>query len=326
MVKYKATANLMWEFEAEERSAAEAAVAQLRKILPDEKQVRELIGNNTLRFLVKTDKIKTKAEKKVLGKFAPEEVLPFIANNGEKRDYEIDGKTYSVKMNSPRYFIFRSSMKCAACGLEGTHFLLEKHDNDKSPHFNLYAEENGEQILMTKDHIFAKAYGGENRHSNYQTMCCICNNLKGHHNLTLASVRQLRELRDANFKTMSRKKLAKLIDEERQKLAMPVKGRRLSKCKRAKADAVSKSSEDFLILKIDVNIYENDEGELIAYSVYEDGDRRKGWKHLACIRAGTHLLPIGSQSRKISFWFHERECLVYHGLTGYIDEIKDEPC
>ena len=64
-------------------------------------------------------------------------------------------------MNSQRYFIFRESACCAACGLEGTVMVLEQNPHDRNPHFNLYAVEDGKHVLMTKDHVLPKAFGGE---------------------------------------------------------------------------------------------------------------------------------------------------------------------
>lgn len=47
-------------------------------------------------------------------------------------------------------------------------------------HFNLYAiDKDGNEVLMTKDHILAKARGGKDRISNYQTCCKVCNETKG---------------------------------------------------------------------------------------------------------------------------------------------------
>lgn len=51
---------------------------------------------------------------------------------------------------------------------------------DKSFHLNLYAiDENGKEVLMTKDHIIPKSKGGADDISNYQTMCERCNEAKG---------------------------------------------------------------------------------------------------------------------------------------------------
>lgn len=93
------------------------------------------------------------------------------------------------KMNplSQRYEVFfKKGMKCCKCGLEGKYFAKERHITPKgeiiSPkyHFNLYAlDENGNEVLMTKDHIIPKSKGGKDCLDNYQTMCARCNEAKG---------------------------------------------------------------------------------------------------------------------------------------------------
>lgn len=40
-------------------------------------------------------------------------------------------------------------------------------------------DENGKEVLMTKDHIIPKSKGGADDISNYQTMCERCNEAKG---------------------------------------------------------------------------------------------------------------------------------------------------
>lgn len=45
---------------------------------------------------------------------------------------------------------------------------------------NLYGyDKDGNEVLMTKDHIVPKSLGGRNCLENYQTMCCVCNCNKG---------------------------------------------------------------------------------------------------------------------------------------------------
>jgi len=66
-------------------------------------------------------------------------------------------------------------------GIEGKFFALEQNGMDNNRfHFNLYAlDENGNEVLMTKDHIVPSSEGGKNVIDNLQTMCIICNNKKG---------------------------------------------------------------------------------------------------------------------------------------------------
>lgn len=86
-----------------------------------------------------------------------------------------------IKGNSQRYqTFFTKGLKCSCCGIEGKYFGKEKAFRDNHYHLNLYAvDENGEEVLMTKDHIIPQSKGGKNNISNYQTMCIKCNLAKG---------------------------------------------------------------------------------------------------------------------------------------------------
>jgi len=87
-----------------------------------------------------------------------------------------------VKMTSERYILFKTKgVVCVCCGIVGTKFHLEKNTkNVLTYHFNLYGvNENGQEIMITKDHIVPKSKGGKNKISNYQPMCIICNAKKG---------------------------------------------------------------------------------------------------------------------------------------------------
>ena len=86
-----------------------------------------------------------------------------------------------IHMNSGRYHTFvNSGTKCVCCGLEGTYFAKERNWKTLRWHFNLYGiNENGEEIMLTKDHIIPRSKGGENHILNYQTMCSVCNSKKG---------------------------------------------------------------------------------------------------------------------------------------------------
>jgi 5-methylcytosine-specific restriction endonuclease McrA len=95
------------------------------------------------------------------------------------REFE---KDIYVRTNSQRYAVFKKSLKCSCCGLEGKYFALERTAiaNPKSYHFNLYGiDKNGNEVMLTKDHIIPKSCGGTDNIENYQTMCVICNQKKG---------------------------------------------------------------------------------------------------------------------------------------------------
>lgn len=110
-----------------------------------------------------------------------EKLLPY--NIDIKKTTIIDFHGDPMKANSQRYAIFfQKGMKCAKCGIEGKYFAKERETThpSKKYHLNLYAlDENGKEILMTKDHIIPKSKGGTNSLDNYQPMCCRCNLKKG---------------------------------------------------------------------------------------------------------------------------------------------------
>lgn len=118
------------------------------------------------------------------GSFRIDEVLPFINCGKSKKKYFVKEDSYKVNMSSQRYRVFANNLSCVVCKCIGIVFLLQWHECDYkagniSPHFNLYAEKNGELILMTKDHILPRSKGGKNYLTNYQTMCIECNITKG---------------------------------------------------------------------------------------------------------------------------------------------------
>lgn len=127
------------------------------------------------------------------GKFAIDQVLPFalLGHGAKKNPRGPDGNPlpgakrpylgHLVWMTSLRYQLFATKgTKCVKCGLEGQFFALERHPGDShqndSPHFNLYGiDANGEEVLLTKDHIIPKSRGGPDKLDNLQTMCYSCN-------------------------------------------------------------------------------------------------------------------------------------------------------
>lgn len=99
----------------------------------------------------------------------------------DKKLAKVDFDGDLIKGNSQRYqTFFTKGCKCVVCGIEGKYFAKERHLQNKSYHLNLYAvDNNGDEILMTKDHIMPRSKGGIDDISNYQTMCKLCNEAKG---------------------------------------------------------------------------------------------------------------------------------------------------
>jgi hypothetical protein len=215
-MRYRAVGTITWDFETDlpYNQAIEMAKRHLCDIPAHD-------GLKDVRLLLQLDKLKSKAEKVLISEFNLDEVVPYFSNEHIKREYIVNGVSYTVKMNSDRYFVFRNNMSCVGCGLRGSRIFLECHTSDQTPHFNLYGEEEDKLILFTKDHIKAKCFGGEDVLENYQTMCATCNSLKAHSNLTVESVRKLRELYNQHKDSLTKKKLHMLIEAERAKLQVP---------------------------------------------------------------------------------------------------------
>lgn len=118
------------------------------------------------------------------GLYGLEEVLPFI---GEET-HDFDGDT--IRMASVRLQLFRLSVVCVRCKLEGFYFAKERtiYYDRKSDrfwpltthfHFNLYGHgKHGNEVMLTKDHILPRSRGGLDELHNLQTMCAPCNSRK----------------------------------------------------------------------------------------------------------------------------------------------------
>jgi 5-methylcytosine-specific restriction endonuclease McrA len=99
-------------------------------------------------------------------------------NKGPKKRIDLDGDMVSIESN--RLAVFKRNLVCCSCGVVGRFFVKERNCRNKYYHLNLYAlGGDGEEILMTKDHIIPKCRGGKSHIKNYQTMCRPCNVRKG---------------------------------------------------------------------------------------------------------------------------------------------------
>lgn len=112
-----------------------------------------------------------------------DKIFPLVVNPDmvERRKVNLDGDM--IKVSSWRLYNFKmNGCTCVKCGITGSFFAKEKSSekNDGSYHLNLYAiDKDGNEVLMTKDHVTPKSVGGKNRIENYQTMCVLCNEEKG---------------------------------------------------------------------------------------------------------------------------------------------------
>lgn len=104
-----------------------------------------------------------------------------VRESGGPASKNYDGDMMSL--GSQRYQVFAKSCTCVTCGIVGSFMAKEKCSGSSLQdkwHFNLYAINNqGKEVLMTKDHIIPKSKGGPDTLTNYQTMCERCNSKKG---------------------------------------------------------------------------------------------------------------------------------------------------
>jgi len=106
--------------------------------------------------------------------FTIEEVFQWIENNPKRIYWEKD----EFVINTKRAKVFhKKGSTCVNCGVTGTFFALEK-DKGGGLHLDLYGHIDGEEVLITIDHIIPKSRGGVNRMINFQTMCKLCNEMK----------------------------------------------------------------------------------------------------------------------------------------------------
>lgn len=217
-MKYRAVCTISWEIPAEctKEEALQAARRELDRF-PVE-------GKERLKLLAQVEALKGKTDRIRLFEVTLEEFFSSVTKEPGKKTFNGCERQYAVRMNVDRYWLFKSNQVCVACGLRGSRVFLECNPGDMVPHFNMYGEQQGELVLFTKDHIVAKAFGGEDSLDNYQTMCCTCNSLKAHHNLSLENLRKLRNIYEAHKTSMPKRRLHTLIEETRNAMCRPWPG------------------------------------------------------------------------------------------------------
>ena len=127
-----------------------------------------------------------------------EPVLDAVATHLGQRKARVLIEGYSIGVVSLRMRTFerdRARLCCSRCGLQATHFGIERQINNKgniNPHANLYGLKDGEEVLFTHDHTLARSLGGKDDLSNTTTMCSPCNAEK-----SIAEREELERLKDA---------------------------------------------------------------------------------------------------------------------------------
>lgn len=116
--------------------------------------------------------------------FELSEVLPFVSSDGKNTTKEYLGETIPMDWDTLQVLKVKGC-DCVSCNAKADFVAMEKTPGPKRTiynewHFNVYAKDYlGRPVLMTKDHILAKANGGKDEMDNYQPMCSVCNTRKG---------------------------------------------------------------------------------------------------------------------------------------------------
>lgn len=226
MPLYKVNATVSFQFpdDGTGDEAMEKARTLLDRVLIEPSKT----SGNYSNFNVQLELVPLKErepKKNAIKEIKPATLFRWMDEGVARKQVKIDGQVYDVKLNSDRYKLFRKNLSCVACGLKGTKFILEVQPQiyKDCAHFNLYAEEDGHLVLMTKDHITPKSYGGPDSLDNFQTMCSPCNNLKSSFPLDIEGVRLLRDIA-RNKERLPTKELRKLITETRLLLVTALTG------------------------------------------------------------------------------------------------------
>lgn len=262
MPKFRISVNLVWDCTGQDSQEVHSvALGHLHKAIEqmsDEMEVpikKPKISINKLKEVDKSNPKKT-----IIAEYPVDEVFNRLKSDGARQEFSVNDKTYKVKMNSKRYFVLKENKSCVACGIECKKAVLELPSDCEYPHFNLYGEENGKMILMTKDHKLAVARGGKDTMDNYQSMCAICNNIKGKDNLEPDHVKVLRNVYNDGVKNgKNSTEIHYDIQEHKGKLLTEInkKKREEKKALREKEKALKEKEAEYAgLTKNDIEVIE----------------------------------------------------------------------
>jgi len=159
-------------YEREEQQQLWTRIRELERQL---RHVKEDLLQSMLRMQLQ--------ERKHYGYIHIDQYTPkFVFNFVELGGHHVFLHDFRIKLGSLRYKVFKRSCTCVTCGVEGTVFCIDTQGMMRSKgraHFNLYGiRPSGRVVMLTKDHIVARANGGGNEMANLQTMCQPCNQEK----------------------------------------------------------------------------------------------------------------------------------------------------
>ena len=253
--------------------------------------LRALSSSDIPRFDVRVSSTHSREDSRVVKEMSWRDSVERIYRSKNSLPVKDRQKTHQAKMNPQRFFLFRENNFCVCCGAEGDRLLVEMRDADKSPHLNLYAGGLDGLTLMTRDHIQPKSLGGCDHLSNYQTMCSVCNSLKGHSNIRLSELASLRRFYDAN-RGKPKQELHQMVEAERHRISVPWSfGPHQSQAHIMGIDAPKHRTIT------DLSVYRSQNGGLIARAVFAKPDA--SWAYIGNIRRGMVFGALFSYKREV---------------------------
>lgn len=117
----------------------------------------------------------------VVEEFSVEDFLQAWVDNHGDDSPSFYWNGIKVKSTSKRLRCIVRSCQCVECGLVANIVRYERGaGTQENPHFNFYnIDENGDVIMLTRDHVIPRSWGGADTLDNSVTMCGVCNFTKG---------------------------------------------------------------------------------------------------------------------------------------------------
>lgn len=122
--------------------------------------------------------------------------LPQFVNNRVPRRFDIAGITLNCRSTRMKLLFVHKEWTCRCCGIKASFAAVERSPSSKVwKSLNFYGYDwNGQEVLLTWDHIKPRSLGGRNTLQNSQTLCVLCNTIKGN-DLHFREIRAIRQMR-----------------------------------------------------------------------------------------------------------------------------------
>lgn len=124
--------------------------------------------------------------------------LPTFINNIVPRKFTIGEHLINCRSTRMKLLFVHRNLTCACCGIQASFAAVETCPASKGyKSLNFYGyDHEGKEVLLTWDHIKPRSLGGKNTLGNAQTLCTVCNGIKGNelHFREIRAIRQMRGL------------------------------------------------------------------------------------------------------------------------------------